>query len=151
MLLMNPDQIVKERVLFICLHNSARSQMGEAFLNRYCPDYFQAESAGLEPGKLNPLGVEVMREAGIDIGRKTTRSALDVYMPGRLFSTVITVCDEASAERCRTSRRFAAAPLELPGSFDISRNAAGASGTNEARKGPDRGENSSLVCGSVPV
>jgi arsenate reductase len=100
MLLMNPDQIVKERVLFICLHNSARSQMGEAFLNHYCPDYFQAESAGLEPGKLNPLVVEVMREAGIDIGRKTTRSAFDVYMSGRLFSTVITVCDEASAERC---------------------------------------------------
>jgi arsenate reductase len=100
MLQMNPNQIIRERVLFICLHNSARSQMGEAFLNHFCPDFFQAESAGLEPGKLNPLVAEVMREIGIDIGRKTTRSAFDVYMSGRLFSTVIMVCDEASAERC---------------------------------------------------
>jgi arsenate reductase len=97
---MKPDQIIKERVLFICLHNSARSQMGEAFLNHFCPDFFQAESAGLEPGKLNPLVVKVMREVGIDIGHKKTRSAFGVYMSGRLFSTVITVCDEASAERC---------------------------------------------------
>lgn len=96
---MKPDQI-KERVLFICVHNSARSQMAEAFLNQICPDVFQAESAGLEPGKLNPLVVEVMREAGIDIRHKGTRSCSEVFMSGRLFSIVITVCDEASAEHC---------------------------------------------------
>jgi arsenate reductase len=95
-----PNQIMKERVLFVCIHNSARSVMAEAFLNHFCPDFFQAESAGLEPGKLNPLAVEVMREVGIDIGHKKTRSAFDVFMSGRLFSTVITVCDQASAERC---------------------------------------------------
>lgn len=74
--------------------------MAEAFLNHICPDFFQAESAGLEPGKLNPLVVEVMREAGIDIGHKIPRSNTDAFMSGRLFSTVITVCDEAAAERC---------------------------------------------------
>jgi arsenate reductase len=95
-----PDQLIKDRVLFICVHNSARSQMAEAFLNHICPDFFKAESAGLEPGKLNPLVVEVMREAGIDISHKTTRSAHEAYMSGRLYSTVITVCDQASAERC---------------------------------------------------
>lgn len=94
------DPFTKERVLFICIHNSARSQMAEAFLNHLCLDFFQAESAGLEPGKLNPLVVEVMREVGLDIGHNKTRSAFDLYMSGRLFSTVITVCDQASAERC---------------------------------------------------
>jgi arsenate reductase len=74
--------------------------MAEAFLNHICPDFFQAESAGLEPGKLNPLVVEVMREVGIDIGHKSPRSCGDAYMSGRLFSIVITVCDEANAERC---------------------------------------------------
>lgn len=95
-----PDQIIKERVLFICIHNSARSQMAEAFLNHFCPDFFKAESAGHEPGKLNPLAVEVMQEIGIDIRHKKPRNAHDAFMSGHLFSTVITVCDEASAELC---------------------------------------------------
>ena len=121
---MKTNQIIRERVLFICLHNSARSQMAEAFLNHICPDFFQAEIAGLEPGKLNPLVVEVMREVGIDIGHKSPRSCGDAYMSGRLFSIVITVCDEATAERCPDfPGGVAAAPLELPGSFHISRNA----------------------------
>lgn len=97
---MKTNQILKERVLFICVHNSARSQMAETLLNHICPDFFEAESAGLEPGKLNPLAVEVMREVGIDIGHKIPRSLGDAFMSGRLFSIVITVCDEASAEHC---------------------------------------------------
>ncbi|MEK6678610.1 MAG: arsenate reductase ArsC, partial [Nitrospirota bacterium] len=56
----------KKRVLFVCKHNSARSQMAEAFLNAFAGDRFEAESAGLEPGVLNPLAVQVMKEAGID-------------------------------------------------------------------------------------
>lgn len=52
----------KKRVLFICVHNSARSQMAEAFLNKYGGDRFEVESAGLEPGKLNPVVVEVMKD-----------------------------------------------------------------------------------------
>lgn len=90
----------KKKVLFVCIHNSARSQMAEAFLNLLGKDRFQAESAGLEPGTLNPLVVEVMREIGIDISRKQPRGVFDLFKQGRLFNYVITVCDEASAERC---------------------------------------------------
>jgi arsenate reductase (thioredoxin) len=95
-----PTPFLKERVLFICIHNSARSQMAEALLNHMCPEFFEAESAGLHPGKLNPLAVTVMREIGIDIRRKKPRSAADAFMSGRLFSTVITVGDEAGTEPC---------------------------------------------------
>ena len=90
----------KKRVLFVCIHNSARSQMAEAWMNRLCGDRFEAESAGLEPGVLNPLAVAVMKEAGIDISGKSTRSVFDVLKAGTLFSHVITVCDESAAEAC---------------------------------------------------
>jgi arsenate reductase len=90
----------KQRVLFVCIHNSARSQMAEAWMNLLCRERFEAESAGLEPGILNPLVVAVMKEVGIDISHKTTRSVFDVYKSGALFSYVITVCDESAAEAC---------------------------------------------------
>jgi arsenate reductase len=90
----------KQKVLFVCVHNSARSQMAEAWLNHLCGDLFEAESAGLEPGTLNPLAIEVMKEVGIDIFQKKTRSVFDLVKAGRIFSYVITVCDETSAERC---------------------------------------------------
>jgi len=90
----------KKKVLFVCIHNSARSQMAEAWMNRLCGDRFEAESAGLEPGALNPLAVAVMKEAGIDISHKATRSVFDVLKAGTLFSYVITVCDESAAEAC---------------------------------------------------
>ncbi len=91
---------MKRGVLFICVHNSARSQMAEAFLNAMCPGDFAAESAGLEPGTLNPLAVAAMREISIDISSNETKSAFDLYRTGRHFSYVITVCDETSAEGC---------------------------------------------------
>jgi arsenate reductase (thioredoxin) len=91
---------VKSNVLFICVHNSARSQMAEAWLNQICGDFFAAESAGLEPGALNRLVVEAMEEVGIDISKKETRAVFDVFKAGKLFSYVITVCDETSAEKC---------------------------------------------------
>lgn len=91
---------MKQKILFICVHNSARSQMAETFLNEICGDRFEARSAGLEPGKLNPLAVEAMREVGIDISQKQTRSVSDVLEAGGLFDYVITVCDESSAEHC---------------------------------------------------
>jgi arsenate reductase len=91
---------MKQKVLFICVHNSARSQMAEAFLNEICGVQFEAHSAGLELGKLNPLAVEAMREIGIDISQNQTQSVFDVFKSGELFSYVITVCDETSAERC---------------------------------------------------
>jgi arsenate reductase len=90
----------KKRVLFVCVHNSARSQIAEAFLNALAGDGFQAMSAGLEPGTLNPLVVKAMEEVGIDISRNQTKSAFDLYKKGELFSYVITVCDAASAEQC---------------------------------------------------
>ena len=89
-----------QKVLFICIHNSARSQMAEAWLNHLCGEFFAAESAGLEPGTLNPLVVEAMQEVGIDISQKKTQAVFDVFKAGKLFSYVITVCDETSAERC---------------------------------------------------
>lgn len=55
----------KKKVLFVCVHNSARSQIAEAYLKKFAGDKFQVESAGLEPGKLNLLVVEVMKEEGI--------------------------------------------------------------------------------------
>jgi arsenate reductase len=90
----------KKMVLFVCVHNSARSQMAEAFLNALAGDRFEAHSAGLEPGVLNPLAVAVMKEIGIDISQKQTKSVFDLFKKGELFSYVVTVCDAASAETC---------------------------------------------------
>jgi arsenate reductase (thioredoxin) len=91
---------MKRLVLFVCVHNSARSQMAEAFLNERCPDDFVAESAGLEPRALNPLAVAAMSELGIDISNKLTKSTFDLFKRGKPYSYVITVCDETNAERC---------------------------------------------------
>ena len=91
---------MKQKVLFICVHNSARSQMAEAFLKEICGDDFEPHSAGLEPGKLNPLAVEVMREIGIDISQNQTQSVFDVFKSGELFAYAITVCEEGNAGRC---------------------------------------------------
>ena len=88
------------KVLFVCVHNSARSQMAEALLNQICGDEFEAHSAGLEPGTLNPLVIEAMQEIGMDISQNKTKSVFDEYKSGKMFAYVITVCDEASAERC---------------------------------------------------
>src|SRR5580692_9254350 len=88
------------RILFVCIHNSARSQMAEAFLKKYGSKHFSAESAGLEPGKLNPHVVEAMKAVGIDISGNGTQSVFDLFTKGTTFDAVITVCDEASAESC---------------------------------------------------
>jgi|SRR5208283_5024894 len=94
------DPMGKTRVLFVCVHNSARSQMAEALLNHLAGDRFQAESAGLEPGKLNPLAVDAMKKINIDISNQKTQDVFDLVKAGRFFAYVITVCDEATAERC---------------------------------------------------
>src|SRR3989440_12971314 len=91
---------MKKKVLFICVHNSARSQMAAAWLNEICGDYFEADSAGLEPGKLNPLAVRVMDEVGIDISNNKTQAVFDVFKSGQLFAYVVTVCDATSADKC---------------------------------------------------
>jgi arsenate reductase len=91
---------MKKKVLFVCIHNSARSQMAEAFLNQVCDEEFEAQSAGIEPGKLNPVVVEAMGEIGVDISKNKTKAVFDMLKSGQVFSYVITVCDETSAERC---------------------------------------------------
>lgn len=90
----------KSKVLFICVHNSARSQMAEAWLNELCGDCFEAQSAGLEPGSINPLVVQVMKEVEIDLTGKKTQRVFDVWKSGQIFHYVITVCSEADAKGC---------------------------------------------------
>ncbi len=89
-----------QNVLFVCVHNSARSQMAEAFVNQRCGEVLVARSAGLEAGTLNPLAVEAMSEIGIDIGSNLTQAVFDILKSGARFDYVVTVCDETSAERC---------------------------------------------------
>lgn len=74
--------------------------MAEAFINHFASDRFFAESAGIEPGKLNPVVVEAMKDVGIDISKNTTKSVKTFLDQGKNFDYVITVCDETSAERC---------------------------------------------------
>jgi arsenate reductase len=74
--------------------------MAEAFLNQLGGNALIADSAGLEPGKLNPNVIKVMKEAGIDISKNETKSVFDLFKQGKLYQAVITVCDAASAESC---------------------------------------------------
>jgi arsenate reductase (thioredoxin) len=74
--------------------------MCEAFLKHYAGDRFDAQSAGLDPGALNPLAVEVMAEIGIDISQNKTKSVFDVWKRGEAFQYVVAVCDADSAEKC---------------------------------------------------
>ncbi len=90
----------KMKVLFVCVHNSARSQMAEAFLKKIAGDKFEVESAGIEPGILNPIVVKVMKEIGIDISNNKTKSVFDFYKQGKRYNYVITVCDESQSEKC---------------------------------------------------
>jgi arsenate reductase len=90
----------RRRVLFVCVHNSARSQMAEAYLKELGGDRFEVESAGLEPGALNPVVVRVMKEEGIDISGNRADSVFEFFTQGRKYSYVITVCDESSGEKC---------------------------------------------------
>jgi arsenate reductase len=91
---------MKTKILFICVHNSARSQMAAALLNKMCAEYYVAQSAGLEPGTLNPLVIKVLQEIGIDISRNKTQHVFDVWKSGQIFQYAITVCDEAEAKGC---------------------------------------------------
>lgn len=91
---------MKRSVLFVCVQNSARSQMAEAFLNALCPEDFVAASAGLEPGPLSPLAVAAMAEVGIDISRNQTKAVFDLFKREKHYSYVVTVCDATNAEKC---------------------------------------------------
>jgi arsenate reductase len=90
----------KKRVMFICIHNSGRSQIGEAFLRHLAGERFEVASAGIEAGKLNPLVVKAMAEKGVNMEGHYAKKAQDYVDRGEHFDYVITVCDESNAERC---------------------------------------------------
>ena len=85
------------RVLFLCTHNSARSQMAEGFLRAMAGDRFEAGSAGTEKTSVNPLAIRVMAERDIDLSGHTSKAYADVAL--RSWDYLITVCDDAN-ERC---------------------------------------------------
>jgi len=90
----------KTRIMFICIHNSARSQMAEAFVRHYAADRFDTHSSGIEAGKLNPLVVQAMAEIGISMEGQYAKPAKEYIDRKEVFDYVVTVCDESSAERC---------------------------------------------------
>src|SRR5688572_32509040 len=79
-----------KRVLFLCAHNSARSQMAEGFLRAFSGERFEVQSAGTRATRVHPLAVAVMRELGIDISQHESKSVDDA---GEGWDVVVTVCD----------------------------------------------------------
>jgi len=84
-------------------------------MNKMCGDSFEAQSAGLEPGVINPLVIEALQEIGIDISKNTTQRVFDAWKSGQMFQFVITVCSEAEAEGCPI---FAGVTTRLHWPFD---------------------------------
>lgn len=101
----------RKRVLFLCTHNSARSQMAEGLLRHLGGDRFDAYSAGTEATRVRPLAIKAMDELGIDISGQESKT-LDRYL-AEPFGAVITVCDQA-AEACPV---FLGAEQQLHWSF----------------------------------
>lgn len=87
----------KKRVLFLCTHNSCRSQMAEGLLNAMYGSKYKAYSAGIQATKVNPYAVEVMKEIGIDLSKHYSKNIEDFR--GEEFDFVVTVCDNAK-ESC---------------------------------------------------
>jgi arsenate reductase len=116
--------MTRRRVLFVCTHNSARSQMAEGLLRHLAGDRFEVASAGTEATRVHPLAVLAMDEIGIDMGRHTSKT-LDRFL-GERWDHVITVCDSA-AERCPV---FPGGAVRLHWSFA---DPSAASGTEEQR------------------
>lgn len=96
---MTTDSASRQRVIFVCTHNSARSQMAEGMLRAWGGDRFEALSAGTEASRVRPEAIEVMREIGIEIGDHTSKT-LQPFL-GEAFDWLITVCDQAR-EACPT-------------------------------------------------
>ncbi|MBN1785470.1 MAG: arsenate reductase ArsC [Candidatus Methanofastidiosa archaeon] len=90
----------KKKVLFICVHNSARSIIAESLLNSMAGHRFAAESAGLNPTEVHPLTIEVLKEEGIDVSDHKTKSVFDIFKEGRLYNAVITVCEKSKEAKC---------------------------------------------------
>lgn len=90
----------RKKILFICAHNSGRSQMAEAFANFAGNGLVVAESAGLDPKPVLPEVVEIMKEIGLDLSHKSSDSVFEFFKQGRLYDYVITVCEEAVERKC---------------------------------------------------
>jgi arsenate reductase len=94
------ETMKKQKVLFLCTQNSARSQMSEGFLRHLAGDRFEAYSAGIEPtDEIHPCAVEAMREVGIDISDQSPKGLIKEYMGKQSFNYLIIVCSRAE-ERC---------------------------------------------------
>jgi arsenate reductase len=111
-------EAARERVLFLCTHNSARSQMAEGMLRAWAGDRFEVASAGTEATLVRPEAIRVMAEIGIDIGAQTSKT-LDRFLD-QPFEWLVTVCDQAK-EACPTLpgvRRQAHWSVEDPSRVD---------------------------------
>lgn len=84
---------MKKRILFLCTHNSSRSQMAEAIINSLYSDRYQAYSAGTQPSTVNPFTIKVMSEIGIDLSNHRSKDVKEFR--GWSFNIVVTVCDQA--------------------------------------------------------
>jgi arsenate reductase len=91
--------VKKIKVLFICQHNSGRSQIAEAYLKNLHGNDFEIESGGLEPAeKVNPLVVQAMAEEGFDLSDKKPQTVFELFKAGKLYDHVITVCHDSEAK-----------------------------------------------------
>jgi arsenate reductase (thioredoxin) len=88
---------MKPKVLFLCTGNTARSQMAEGFLRKYAGDRFEIFSAGLKPGFINPLTIQVMEEKGVDMSSHYSKG-LEQFLGKVHFAYLITVCSRADEE-----------------------------------------------------
>ena len=91
--------MTRKNVLFICTHNSARSQMAEALMNHFLGDRFKAFSAGTKPSRVHPAAIRVMNEIGISLDGHRSKNIGDFIEAGMEFDLVVTVCDNAR-ENC---------------------------------------------------
>jgi arsenate reductase len=92
-----------KRVLFLCAHNSARSQMAEGFLRAFAGERFDIQSAGTRATRVHPRAISVMREVGVDISRHQSKSVDDV---GEGWDVVVTVCDASCPVPPRSGLRL---------------------------------------------
>ena len=112
---------MKRKVLFVCVQNSARSQMAEELLKNMAGDQFEVESAGLEPSTINPLTIKIMKEEGIYPSNKQTNDAFEFFKEGREYDYVIIVCGKDGEEKCPTypgARERLHWPFEDPAKAD---------------------------------
>ena len=90
----------KTKIIFLCTHNSARSQMAEAFLKKYAGDYFDVYSAGFDPKPIHPYTIKVMQEIGYDLSKQQPKELWQLIQK-EYFGIAITVCKK-SEEDCPT-------------------------------------------------